>query len=107
MVLESQYLGAYIVQTEEKDAWVRLQAEKCSEGVRDLAKVPKRNPQTAYAGLETLLQLKWYYLQRTVPGVGYLMKLIDLALKEEFFLTLFRGEEMDNDTRELVIVFEK
>ena len=57
------------------------QMEKWEEGVRNLAKVSKRNPQIPYAGLEMSLQLEWQYLQRTVLGVGALMELIKLALR--------------------------
>ena len=42
-----------------------------------------------------LLQLKWQYLQRTVPGVGTLMGTIEEALREKCFPTLFGGEEIN------------
>ena len=40
----SQYIGAYIGPEEDSDAWVRPQAEKYSEDVRDLSKFIKKNP---------------------------------------------------------------
>ena len=41
------------------------------------------------------MQLKWNYLQRTVPGVGTLMCPIEEALREKFFPALFRGEDIN------------
>ena len=38
--------------------------------------------------------MEWQYLQRTVPGVGTLMGRIEEALREKFFPSLFRGEEI-------------
>ena len=58
MVPGRQYLGAYVVPSEERDAWVLQQVKKWAEGVRELAKVSKRHPKTAYAGLGMLLQLE-------------------------------------------------
>ena len=48
------------------------------------------------------LQSEWQYLQRTVPGVGTLMGLIEEALREKFFPSLFGGEEIDADFRKIL-----
>ena len=73
--------------------------EAWSHGVRVLAKIPRRYPHSAYASLGMSLQLEWQYLQRTVPGVGTLMGPIEEALREKFFPSLFRGEEITSDFR--------
>ena len=57
----------------------------------------RRNTQSDYAALEVPLQLRWQYLQSTVPGVGTLMGPIEEALKEKFFPPLFGEEEFDSD----------
>ena len=49
-----------------------------------------------------LLQLKWQYLHRTVPGVGTLMGPVEEALIEEFFLALFGGEEINANFRKIL-----
>ena len=41
------------------------------------------------------LQLKWQYLQRTVPVVSTLMSPIEEDIREKFFPALFRGEDID------------
>ena len=49
-----------------------------------------------------LLQIKWQYLQSTVPGVGTMMDPIEKALKEKFFLELFGGDEIKADFRKII-----
>ena len=58
---------------EELEAWVRPKVEAWDLRVRILAKIYKQYPQSSYAGLGILIQIKWQYLQRTVPGVGTMM----------------------------------
>ena len=79
--------------------WVKPQVEAWAHGVRVLGKISLRHPQSDYAGLGMLLQLEWYYLQRTVPGVGTLMGPIEEALREKFFPALFEGEEINANFR--------
>ena len=49
------------------------------------------------------LQLKWQYLQRTVPGVGTLMGPIEEALRENIFPSLCGGEEFTAEFRKILI----
>ena len=44
------------------------------------------------------LQIKWQYLESTVPGVGTLMYHVKKYLRETFLPTLFRGGEVDAKT---------
>ena len=83
-VSSSRYLGAYLGPQAELEAWVKPQVEAWAHGVKVLAKIAQRHPQSAYAGLGMLLKLEWQYLQRTVPGVGTLMGPIEEALREKF-----------------------
>ena len=48
------------------------------------------------------INIEWQYLQRTVPGVGFLMGPIEDALRKAFLLELFRGEEVSADLREIL-----
>ena len=48
------------------------------------------------------LQLEWYYLQRTVPGVGTLMVPIEEAPREKFFPALFGGGEIDTNFQKIL-----
>ena len=87
---------------EELEEWVRPKVEALEHRVRTLAKITNRYPQSAYAGLGMLIQLKWQYIQWTVPGVGSLMGPIEDALREAFFPALFGGEEVSADLREIL-----
>ena len=88
----SSYLGAYLGPQAELYAWVKPQVEAWAHGVKLLAKIAQRHPQSAYAGLGMSLQAEWQYLQRTVPRVGTLMGPIEEAQREKFFPSLFGGE---------------
>ena len=68
--------------------------EAWPHGVRVLAKIHQRHPQSAYAVLGMSLQLEWKYLQRTFPGVGTLMGPIEETLREKFFPSLFGGRRL-------------
>ena len=65
----------------ELEAWVWTKVEAWEHGVRNLSKIAKQYPQLVYAGLEMLLYLKCQYLQRTVPGVGTMMGIIEDAIR--------------------------
>jgi hypothetical protein len=71
------------------------QVKKWVHGIRDLARVVRRYPQAAYAGLTRSLSMEWTYLQRVVPEVGDRFKPVEKALVEDFIPTLF-DEPGDN-----------
>ena len=87
---------------EELEEWVQTKVEAWAHGVRTLAKIYKRYPQSAYSGLGMSIQLEWHYLQRNVPEVGSLMGPIEDSLREAFFLAIFRGEEVSANIREIL-----
>ena len=93
----SRYLGAYLGPQEELEVWVKPQVEAWAHRVRVLGQIARRHPQSDYAVLGMSLQLEWQYLQRIVPEVCTLMGPIEEALREKFFPTLFRGEDINAD----------
>ena len=68
--------------------------EAWAHGVKVLAKIARRHPQSVYAELRMSLQSEWQYLQRTVPGVGTLMGPIEEVIREKLFPSLFGGEKL-------------
>ena len=96
----SRYLGAYLGPQEELAVWVKPQVEAWSHGVRALGQIARRHPQLDYAVLGMSLQIKWKYLQRTVPVVGTLMNPIEEALREKLFPALFGWEEINANFRQ-------
>ena len=69
----SRYLGEYLDPQAELEVWIKPQVEAWAHGVRVLAKIARRHPQSAYAILVMSLQSEWQYLQSTVPRVVTLM----------------------------------
>ena len=98
----SSYLGAFLGSREELEVWVRPQVGTWDRGVCTPAIISKHHPHLAYYGLGMYLQLECQYLQRTVPGVGNLMGPFEEALRETFFLVLFRGEEVNPKFRKIL-----
>ena len=98
----SRYLGAYLGPQEELTAWVKLQLEAWAHGVRFLVTIARRHPHLDYSGLGMSLQLVLQYLNRTVPGVGTLMGTIEEALRDKCFPSLFGGEEINANFRQIL-----
>jgi hypothetical protein len=57
-----RYLGGYIGSRDSKLEWVEEKVRVWVDGVKILASVAKRFPQTAFAGLTISLQNEWQYL---------------------------------------------
>ena len=81
---------------------MKPQVEAWAHGVKVLAKISQRHPHLAYTGLEITLQSEWQYLQRTVPKLGTLVGPIEGDLRENFFPSLFGGEEITSDFRKIL-----
>ena len=97
-----RYLWAFLGPNDEIYEWVRPKAEAWSQGVRTLAKTVNRYPQSAYAILGMLLQIKWKYLQRNVPGIGSLMGPIEDSIRYDLLPALFGGEEVSANLIEIL-----
>ena len=86
----TRYLGGFIGAARKQVAWIRDQVDDWAFGVRRLAMVARRFPQTAFAGLTMSLQSEWQYLQRVVPGLADAFEPVETALREEFLPALFQ-----------------
>jgi hypothetical protein len=93
----SRYVGGFVGDDEAKQAWLEPQIQQWVDGVEKLAKVARRFPQTAYAGLAKSLQMEWTYLQRVMPGLEDVLDPIEDAIKSSFLPALF-GEDEPNLT---------
>ena len=91
----SRYIGGFIGTDASRDEWLRPQIETWTEGVKTLAKVATRYPQTAYAGLVKSLQTEWTYLQRVVPDIATHFNPIEDAIATDFLPALFDSEAPD------------
>ena len=64
------YLGGYIRDIEAEGSWLEAKIEGWTESVAILAGVARKQPQSAYAGLQKSLQQELAFVQRVTPGVG-------------------------------------
>ena len=99
----ARYLGGFIGSTAKQLEWLRPQIQQWIEGIEKLAKVAKRYPQTAYAGLVKSLQTEWTYLQRVVPELEEVMAPIEEAIKDTFLPALFQEEGPTLDAMRLLL----
>ncbi len=84
----SRYVGGFIGDAETQSEWLEPQIQKWVEGVKTLAKVARRYPQTAYAGLVQSLQGEWQYLQRVVPETSDAFAPLEEAISRIFLPAL-------------------
>jgi hypothetical protein len=66
----SRYVGGFIGDSETLNQWLDPKIQQWVTGVKPMAKVARKHPQTAYAGLVQSLQGEWQCLQRVVPGTS-------------------------------------
>ena len=73
---------------EEKDAWLHESCRKWALAVGTLAKLTTRWLQTAYVGLNFVLQNQWQYVQQVVMDSGTYFEPVEQALRQEFIPAL-------------------
>ena len=97
-----RYLGGFIGSEARKQQWLQPQIAKWCNGVELLAKVARRFPQTAYAGLSKSLQAEWQYLQRVCPNLSKVFGPVEDAISQVFLPSLLNtSTEMITPLREL------
>ena len=82
-------MGGFIGSGAMEDAWIRPQVAVWAEGVKALARVAIRFPQTAYVGLCWSLQAEWQYLSRVSPRAAAHLGPVEEALRDIFIPALF------------------
>jgi len=85
----TRYVGGFIGSGAMEDAWIRPQVAVWAEGVKALARVAIRFPQTAYVGLCWSLQAEWQYLSRVSPRAAAHLGPVEEALRDIFIPALF------------------
>ena len=64
------YLGGFVGERAMEVRWIQQKVEGWAESVRTLAGVALKHLQSAYAGLQKLLQQDWALVQRVIPWIG-------------------------------------
>ena len=83
-----RYVGGFVGTYEAESEWIEPQINQWVKGVKELTKVARRFPQTAYAGLTKSLQSEWQYLQQVTPYAGKLFDRLEATINSEFLPTL-------------------
>ena len=89
----SRYVGGFIGSPEAQQEWLDPKIQQWVHGVETLAKVARRFPQTAYAGLAKSLQQEWQYLQRVTEGVADRFAPVEAAISSSFLPALLSEAE--------------
>jgi hypothetical protein len=63
-------MGGYIGSKADRDMWVKEKVAFWTSTVSDLAFAAISHPQTAFAGLQKLLQHKWQFVQQVIEDIG-------------------------------------
>ena len=79
-----RYVGGFVGSKAMERKWVEEKVEDWVSGVRALARIAKRYPQTAYTGFVVSLQSEWQYNCRAVPGVGKLLQPVEDGIVGDF-----------------------
>ena len=59
IVTGSQYFGVFVGDKAVEESWLDEKVQEWAESVKTLAGVTRKNPQSAYAGLQKSLQQEW------------------------------------------------
>jgi hypothetical protein len=96
-----RYVGGFIGTKASRDKWLLPQVQQWTEGVQTLARVARRFPQTAYAGLSKSLQSEWQYIHRVLPDCADAFQPVEDALRTSFLPAMFQEAEV-GDLRPLL-----
>jgi hypothetical protein len=88
-----RYVGGFLGSDDALGKWLGPKIQQWVQGIETLAKVARRYPQTAYAGLTKSLQQEWQYLQRVVPACGAAFEPVEAAIRTVFLPALLQGTE--------------
>ena len=90
----TQYVGGFIGLAAMEDEWIMPQVKNWAAGVKSLAKVAVRFPQSVYVGLTWSLQAEWQYLSQVSPRAAAHLGPVETALREDFIPSLFGRPNM-------------
>ena len=75
--------------------------EGWADSVRTLARVVRKHPQSAYAGLQNSIQQEWAFVQQVTPGISNAFGTIEEEIAKAFLPALFEGAGGGAPAREI------
>jgi hypothetical protein len=92
-----RYLGGFIGDQDAFEPWIKEQSTCWTEAVTSLASVAKNFPQSAYSGLQKLLQQEWQFVQRVRKDTGMDFTEVERTISQSFLPTFFGDTYNDDD----------
>ena len=104
----SRHLGGFIGSNTHLDEWLAPKIEEWAAAAAfALARIVKREPQCACAGLTKPLQSEWSCLHCVLSHCEDRFQLIEDAIHTVFLPIIFDGAETNNELRELTTLIVK
>ncbi len=98
-----RYVGGFVGSEAMLERWMDPKVKKWVAGIKTLARIASRFPQTVYVGLVLSLQAEWQYLCRIVPGAEQFLGPIVSAICKKFIPALLQvSEPVDKALRQLL-----
>jgi hypothetical protein len=86
-----------------RNEWLAEKTSFWTAAIGELASTARLYPQSAYMGLQSLLQQEWQYVQHAVGDISGSFSEVESAIQNEFVPALFGdGQEADNSFRMLL-----
>ena len=89
IVTGRRYLWGFVEEGVAEERWLAEKVQGWAESLRILVGVSHKEPQSAYAELQKLLQQEWAFVPRFIPGIGDAFVQVEEALRETFLLAPF------------------
>ena len=84
-----RYVGGHVGSRAMRDKWIAPQVAKWTAGIKALASVARKFPQSAYCGFVHSLQAEWQSLCRCVPDIDHHLVPIETAIRHHLIPVLF------------------
>jgi hypothetical protein len=92
-----RYVSGFVGSEAMLERWLDPMVKKWMAGIKTLACIAVRFPQTAYTGLVSSLQAKWQYICCLVPGASQYLEPVEVVLCKKFISALLqKSEPVDN-----------
>ena len=97
-----KYLGGFVGTDEGTTKYVEELVTKWVEELRNLTRIAKSEPQSAYSGFTAGFKHKMTYFIRTIPNLSAILKPLDDVLDNEFIPAITEGHQCSDEERKLL-----
>jgi len=90
-----RYLGSFIGGKLETE-WMVSKIDDWIEAVGQVAEMAKYVPQSAYVGIQRVLQQEWTFVQRVVPNIANLFSGLEVSILTSFSIIFLARKFLDS-----------